>query len=106
MNAFGAQLVQATQERVVNEAAASYSGAIAARDAAITARDQAQSFAASINPANLVNLTGNQAIAGTKNFTGILQLAGTAIAAAATFPEATTAEVLANAQSRLLSVRA
>jgi len=105
MNAFGAQLVQATQERVVNEAAASYNGAIAARDAAITARDAAQGYAASINPANLVNLTGNQAIAGTKNFTGILQLAGAAITLAATFPEATTAEMLANVQSRLVSVR-
>jgi hypothetical protein len=106
MNAFGAQLVQATQERVVNEAAASYNGALAARDAAITARDAAQGYAASINPANLVNLTGNQAIAGTKNFTGILQLAGAAITLAATFPEATTADMLANVQSRLVSVRA
>jgi hypothetical protein len=106
LNAFGAQLVLATQERVVNEAAGSYAGAITARDAALAARDAAQAYAASINPANLVNLTANQAIAGTKNFTGILQLAGAAITAAATFPEALTADMLANVDKRLLSVRA
>jgi len=65
MNAFGAQLVQATQERVVNEAAGSFAGAAAARDAAILARDAAQAFAASIDPATRVKLTGNQSIAGT-----------------------------------------
>jgi len=106
LNVFAAQLVTATQERVVNEAAGSYAGAIAARDAAIAARDAAQAFANSINPANLVNLTANQAIAGTKNFTGILQLAGAAITAAATFPEAATADMVANVDKRLLSVRA
>jgi hypothetical protein len=106
LNAFGAQLVAATQERVVNEAAGSYAGALAARDAALVARDAAQAYANSINPANLVNLTANQAIAGTKNFTGILQLAGAAITLAATFPEAATADMLANVDKRLLSVRA
>jgi hypothetical protein len=106
LNAFAAQLVAATQERVVNEAAGSYAGAIAARDAAIAARDAAQAFANSIDPATLVKVTGNQAIAGTKNFTGILQLAGAAITAAATFPEAATADMLANVDKRLLSVRA
>jgi hypothetical protein len=106
LNAFAAQLVAATQERVVNEAAGSYAGAIAARDAAIAARDAAQAFANSIDPATLVKTSGNQAIAGTKNFTSVLQLAGAAITAAATFPETTTAEMLANVDKRLLSVRA
>jgi hypothetical protein len=105
MNAFGAQLVQATQERVVNEAAGSFAGAAAARDAAIAARDAAQAFAASIDPATLVKLTGNQSIAGTKNFTGVLQLTGKALTLAATYAEASTADVRANIAERLLSVR-
>lgn len=105
MNAFGAQLVQSTQERVVNEAAASYAGALAARDAAIAARDAAQGFANSIDPATLVRVTGNQSIAGTKNFTGVIHLTGKALTLAATYAEASTADVRANVTERLLSVR-
>jgi len=105
LNAFGAQLVQATQERVVNEAAGSFAGAAAARDAAILARDAAQAFAASIDPATLVKLTGNQSIAGTKNFTGVIQLTGKALTLAATYAEASTADVRANVAERLLTVR-
>ncbi len=106
MNAFGVQLVQATKERVSNEAGVSFTAAAAARDAALAARDAAQASAASVDGANIVHRTGNETVAGTKNFTGILQLAGAAIAAAATYPEASTAEALNNAASRLLSVRA
>jgi hypothetical protein len=106
LNLFGAQLVLATQERVVNEAAESYDGALAARDAAIAARNAAQGFAASIDPANLVHRTGDESVDGTKNFTGILQLAGRALTLAATYAEASTADIRANVAERLVSVRA
>ncbi len=106
MNAFGAQLVTATQERVVNQAAGSYNGALAARDAALAARDAAQAYAASVDPANLVHRTGNETVAGTKNFTDVIQLAGKALTLAATYAEASTAEMLANTAARLVSVQA
>ena len=105
LNVFGAQLVLATQERVANEAAASYDGALAARDAAIAARNAAQGFAASIDPAYLVHRTGDESVGGTKNFVGVLQLAGKALTLAATYAEASTAEIRANVAERIVSVR-
>lgn len=68
LNAFGAQLVAATIERVVNEAAVSFEGAEHARDAAIVARDAAQQYAASIAPSTFVKLVGDQNIDGGKTF--------------------------------------
>lgn len=68
LNAFGAQLVAATIERVVNEAAASYAGALDAKNAAIQARDAAAGYAASIDPTKFVKLLGDQTIDGGKTF--------------------------------------
>lgn len=69
LNDFAPAVIAATSERVVNEAAASFAGALTARDAAIAARDQAAASAASIDPAQFVNRTAAQNIGGAKTFT-------------------------------------
>lgn len=68
--------------------------ALAAAGAA-SAAAAAASNTATANDATAVHKTGNEDIAGTKNFTGILQLAGVALKNAATRAKATVAELRA-----------
>jgi len=69
-----AQAAAATTSQ--SAAATSAAAALASQGAAATSAAEAAASAASVNPANLVQVTGDQTIGGTKTFTGKIHLTG------------------------------